>query len=240
MSETIMIIPVTGIGEVTPGCELSDVILNGLSATGQEGSLEDGDVLVVTQKIVSKAEGQIVELDHRNPEAKRELVLSLSKRVLRRRGDLMIVETEHGFVCANAGVDLSNVTEGTAALLPTDPDRSARRLRSAISRTRGISVGVLISDTFGRAWRNGVCDVAIGGAGIKPILDLRGTKDSQGRVLEATEVCIVDELCAAAELVMGKAKGVPAAIIRGCPPEWFGDGSIVADVVRSAEGDLFR
>jgi coenzyme F420-0:L-glutamate ligase/coenzyme F420-1:gamma-L-glutamate ligase len=240
MPDPIVLIPVAGIGEIGVGDDLHDAIIEGLAQLGPEQQVKDGDVLVVTQKIVSKAEGRIVTIDHSDADAKRDLVLSLSKRVLRRRGDLIIVETEHGFVCANAGVDLSNVEDGTAALLPLDPDRSARNLRAGLKRSLGVDVGVLISDTFGRAWRNGVCDVAIGGSGIKPILDLRGSYDANGRLLEATEVCIVDELCAAAELVMGKATGVPVAIIRGCPPAWFGEGSVVADVVRSPEGDLFR
>ncbi len=240
MPNSITLIPVSGIGEVGVGDSLHDAILTGLMALPEDERLRDGDVLVVTQKIVSKAEGRIVAIDHHDPGAKRELVLSLSRRVLRERGELLIVETEHGFVCANAGVDLSNVDEGTAALLPRDPDKSAWRLKNGLARSCGVNVGVLISDTFGRAWRNGVCDVAIGGAGIKAILDLRGTTDANGRMLEATEVCIVDELCAAAELVMGKATGVPVAIVRGCPPSWFGDGSVLGDVVRSPEGDLFR
>jgi len=240
MPSAIMLIPVEGIGEISIGDDLHEGLLTGLNTLPDDQRLRDGDVLVVTQKIVSKAEGRIVYLDHSDSAAKRDLVLSLSKRVLRRRGDLVIVETEHGFVCANAGVDLSNVDDGTAALLPVDPDRSARKLRGALQRSLGVEVGVLISDTFGRAWRNGVCDVAIGGSGIKPILDLRGSYDANGRLLEATEVCIVDELCAAAELVMGKATGVPAAIIRGCPDSWFGEGSVVDHVVRAPEGDLFR
>ncbi len=240
MHNAITLIPVAGIGEVGVGDSLHDAVLTGLQALPEDQRLRDGDVLVVTQKIVSKAEGRIVAIDHHDPKAKKALVLSLSRRILRERGELLIVETEHGFVCANAGVDLSNVDEGTAALLPKDPDKSAWRLKNGLARSCGVNVGVLISDTFGRAWRNGVCDVAIGGAGIKPILDLRGTTDANGRTLEATEVCIVDELCAAAELVMGKATGVPVAIIRGCPSSWFGDGSVVGDVVRAPEGDLFR
>jgi len=168
------------------------------------------------------------------------LVEAESVRVLRRRGDLVISETEHGFVCANAGIDLSNVPEGRAALLPVDPDRSARRIRDALRHRLGVDVAVIVSDTFGRPWRAGVTDVAIGCAGLRPVVDLRGTTDALGRELQVTEVAVVDELAAAAELVMGKASGVPVAVIRGVDPSWFGDGSVVADVVRSPEDDLFR
>ena len=167
-------------------------------------------------------------------------VESESVRVLRRRGSLLITETTHGFICANAGIDLSNVDDGTAALLPIDPDRSARRIRADLRRSLGVEVAVIISDTFGRVWRQGVTDVAIGSAGIVPVLDLRGTEDANGRILEATTVCVVDEITGAADLVMGKATGHPAAIVRGCPTAWFGEGSVVSDVVRSAGDDLFR
>ena len=150
----------------------------------------DHDVVVVTQKVVSKAEGRIVPFDADDPDAKRRLVESESIRVLRRRGDLLITETAHGFVCANAGIDLSNVEAGTAALLPVDPDKSARRIREALAHRLGVTVAVIVSDTFGRTWRNGVTDVAIGIAGIAGVVDLRGTPDATGRVLEATEVCV--------------------------------------------------
>ena len=152
----------------------------------------------------------------------------------------MISETPHGFVCANAGVDLSNVAEGTAALLPEDPDRSARRIRAGLGRALGVDVGVVISDTFGRAWRRGVIDVAIGCAGVAAVLDLKGTPDAGGRELQATEVCVADELAAAAELVMGKDRGVPVAIVRGVPEKWLRDGSVRAEVIRPPDEDLFR
>jgi len=152
----------------------------------------------------------------------------------------MITETTHGFVCANAGIDLSNVEDGTAALLPLDPDRSARRLRADLRRLLGVDIAVIISDTFGRTWRQGVTDIAIGSAGIAPILDLRGTLDANGRELVATEVCVADEITAAADLVMGKASDIPAAIIRGCDQSWFAEGSIGEDVIRSPQDDLFR
>nr|MCS5672082.1 coenzyme F420-0:L-glutamate ligase [Acidimicrobiales bacterium] len=146
----------------------------------------------------------------------------------------------HGFVCANAGIDLSNVEAGRAALLPVDSDRSARRIRDALRHRFGVDVAVVVSDTFGRPWRRGVTDVAIGCAGLRPVVDLRGTTDALGHELQVTEVAIVDEIAAAAELVMGKAYGIPVAVVRGVDPAWFGDGSVVADVVRPPEEDLFR
>ncbi|MCH7790588.1 MAG: coenzyme F420-0:L-glutamate ligase, partial [Acidobacteria bacterium] len=161
-------------------------------------------------------------------------------RILRRRGELLITETTHGFICANAGIDLSNVARGQAALLPQDSDRSARYIRDAVAGRLGLDIGVIVSDTFGRPWRRGVTDVAIGCAGIKPVLDLRGTPDAFGRELMVTEVALVDEIAAAADLVMGKSAGVPVAIVRGGPPEWFGDGSVVGELVRAPQEDLFR
>jgi len=192
----------------------------------------------VTQKVVSKAEDRLVDVD---PElGHKPIVEAESVRVLRRRGDLVIAETSHGFVCANAGVDLSNVPDGRAALLPVDSDRSARRIRDALLHRLGLDVAVIVSDTFGRPWRRGVADVAIGCAGLRPIVDLRGTSDALGRELMVTEVAVVDEIAAAAELVMGKAAGVPVAVVRGVDPSWFGDGSVVEDVVRAPAEDLFR
>ena len=242
MDETgaLTVIPVRGLGEVRSGDDLAADLAGCLGPSIGAGTLQDGDVLVVTQKVVSKAEGRIVALDHADESAKVALVESESVRVLRRRGSLLITETTHGFICANAGIDLSNVEDGTAALLPIDPDRSARRLRADLRRALGVDVGVIISDTFGRVWRQGVPDVAIGSAGIVPVLDLRGTADANGRVLEATTVCLVDEIAGAADLVMGKATGFPAAIVRGCPASWLGAGSVVADVVRGPADDLFR
>lgn len=234
----LVVLPVGGVGELRPGDDLARVLANALTRTG--AGLRDGDVLVVTQKAVSKAEGRLVPLDPGDPGAKERLVESESVRVLRRRGELVISETRHGFVCANAGVDLSNVAEGEAALLPVDPDRSARRLRADLRRHLGVDVGVIVSDTFGRVWRRGVTDVAIGCAGVVAVLDLRGTSDAGGRPLQVTEICLADELAAAAELVMGKDRNVPAAVIRGVPAEWLGDGSVGTDVVRRPDEDLFR
>ena len=235
-TDVLSVLPVRGIGEVLPGTDLGRVIADALAP----GGLLDGDVLVVTQKVVSKAEGRLVELDHADPAAKAALVESESVRVLRRRGDLVISETRHGFVCANAGVDLSNVADGTAALLPEDADLSARRLRAALGHALGVDVGVIVSDTFGRAWRRGVTDVAIGCAGVAAVVDLKGTLDAGGRELVATEVCVADEIAAAAELVMGKDRGIPAAIVRGVPAAWLRPASVRAEIVRPPDEDLFR
>ena len=234
MSRDLQILPVEGIGEVRPGADLSRLIAKAAP------DLADGDVLVVTQKVVSKAEAQLVPLDPRDPESKARIVEGESVRILRRRGELVISETRHGFVCANAGVDLSNVEEGWAALLPEDPDRSARRLRDGVRARMNVEVAVVISDTFGRVWRRGLTDVAIGCAGIRAIVDLRGTADTNGYELQATEVCVVDELAAAAELVMGKSSGICAAVVRGVDPTWLGRGEVVGEVVRAPAEDLFR
>jgi coenzyme F420-0:L-glutamate ligase/coenzyme F420-1:gamma-L-glutamate ligase len=238
---SITVFPLTGIGEITEGADLSQVLAEAMAPARPDApALQDGDVVVVTQKVVSKAEGRLVPVDPADPEAKQRLVEQEAVRILRRRGDLVIVETSHGFVCANAGIDLSNVEEGWAALLPVDSDRSARRIRAGLQRRLGVTVGVVVSDTFGRAWRRGVTDVAIGGAGVAAIIDLRGTTDALGRELVATEICVIDEIAAAAELVMGKDRGVPAAVVRGLPEEWLRTDSSMADVVRPASEDLFR
>jgi coenzyme F420-0:L-glutamate ligase/coenzyme F420-1:gamma-L-glutamate ligase len=240
----LTIFPVTGLGEIHPGDDLAALLADALASPGAPGSdrggLADGDVVVVTQKVVSKAEGRLVRLDEHDPGAKARLVESESVRIVRRRGDLVISETPQGFICANAGVDLSNVAEGTAALLPLDPDRSARRIRSVLQHRCGVSVGVVVSDTFGRAWRNGVTDVAIGIAGVAGVVDLRGTADANGRTLEVTEVCVADELASAAELVMGKDRGVPAAVVRGIDRRWLRDASVATEIVRAPAEDLFR
>jgi coenzyme F420-0:L-glutamate ligase/coenzyme F420-1:gamma-L-glutamate ligase len=152
----------------------------------------------------------------------------------------MITETKHGFVCANAGIDLSNMESGWAALLPADSDRSARRIRDGLKARTGKQVGVIVSDTFGRTWRRGVTDVAIGSAGVAAVVDLRGTEDALGRELQVTEVCVADELAAAAELVMGKSSGIPVAIIRGVDPSWLREGSVKDEIVRPPSEDLFR
>lgn len=239
---SLSIEPIHGIGEVTRGADIAGLIWDAVLAAGL--TLVDRDVLVVTQKIVSKAEGAMADVDSDDPLSHKPLVEAESVRILRRRGDLIISETKHGFVCANAGIDLSNVESGTAALLPDDPDRSARRIRDAILGRHGIDVAVIVSDTFGRTWRRGVTDVAIGSAGIRPVMDLRGTVDAYGRELQVTEVAIVDEIAGAADLVMGKASGVPVAIVRGVPGDAFPPADehhgVLTDLVRSPNEDLFR
>lgn len=235
--EPLSIIPLLGIPEIREGDDLGELIARAAWTAGTP--LHDGDCLVVTQKIVSKAEGRIVPLDHDDTDAKRALVESESVRILRRRGDLIISETTHGFVCANAGIDLSNVEDGTAALLPVDADRSARRIRDALRGVEKVDVGVIVSDTFGRAWRHGLTDVAIGVAGIAAVLDLRGTIDAKGRELQVTEVALADEIASAAELVMGKSTGIAVAIVRGLDPAWFREAS-VRELVRRPQDDLFR
>ena len=229
---------VEGIGEIRPGDQLGDVIVDACSGE-PNGPLADNDVLIVTQKIVSKAEGRLVEIDADDPLSHKVLVEQEARRVVRRRGDLIITETKHGFICANSGIDLSNVERGWAALLPLDSDRSARRIRDIVRARLGVNVGVIVSDTFGRPWRKGLTDVAIGVAGIAGVVDLRGTEDALGRVMQVTEVAVADELASAGELVMGKSNGVPVAVIRGADPSWFRDSS-VEELVRPPAEDLFR
>lgn len=229
---------VEGIGEIVPGMQLGDVIVDACR-NEPNGPLLDHDVLVVTQKIVSKAEGRLVDIDPDDPLSHKALVESEAVRIVRRRGDLIITETRHGFVCANSGIDLSNVQRGQAALLPVDSDRSARRIRDIVKAKLGVNVGVIISDTFGRPWRKGLTDVAIGVAGIAGVLDLRGTPDALGRTMQVTEVAIADELASAAELVMGKSNGVPVGVVRGADSEWFRESSM-DEIVRPPAEDLFR
>jgi coenzyme F420-0:L-glutamate ligase/coenzyme F420-1:gamma-L-glutamate ligase len=229
----LQLIPVEDLPEIGPGADLAELI-------AARAQLIEGDVVVVTQKVVSKAEGRLVAIDPDDPVSHKRLVEEESVRVLRRRGDLIVSETRHGFVCANAGVDLSNVELGLAALLPVDPDRSARRIRDGLRARTGVQAGVIVSDTFGRTWRRGVIDVAIGCAGVAGLVDLRGTKDALGRELQVTEVCVADELAAAAELVMGKARRVPVAIIRGVDRSWLRESSVRGEIVRNYREDLFR
>lgn len=219
-----------GIPEIRPGDDLAALVGD---AVQRAGGLDDGDVVVVAQKAVSKAEGRVEESDDTLA-----LVLREARGVRRIRGDLVIAETEHGFVCASAGVDRSNAPgEGWAVLLPRDPDASARALRAALGERFGVAPAVVVSDSFGRAWRQGTTDVAIGVAGFDPLLRLRGTRDARGRPLENTEIAVADELAAAAELVFGKARGIPAVRIRGVelPP---GDGT-ARSLVMPRERDLF-
>jgi coenzyme F420-0:L-glutamate ligase / coenzyme F420-1:gamma-L-glutamate ligase len=230
---------IEGIPEVRPNDDLAGMIATA-AGQGEDTALADGDVVVVTQKVVSKAENMLVEVDPDDPLSHKPLVEQESVRVLRRRGDLVISETKHGFICANAGIDLSNVDRGQAALLPRDSDKSARRIRDGLRARAGVEVAVIVSDTFGRPWRRGLTDVAIGVSGIQAIVDLRGTEDSRGRVLQVTEVCVADELAGMADLVMGKATGIAAAVVRGVDPAWFGEGNVVREVVRHPSEDLFR
>jgi len=229
---------VSGIGEVKPDDQVGDIVVDACREE-PNGPLLDRDVVVVTQKIVSKAEGRLVAVDPNDPTSHKKLVEEEAVRVLRRRGELMITETKHGFICANSGVDLSNVERGYAALLPLDSDRSARRIRDIIRAKLGVEVGVIVSDTFGRPWRMGLTDVAIGVAGIAGVVDLRGTPDALGRTMQVTEVCVADQLAGAAEMVMGKSSGVPVAIVRGANAEWFREASM-KEIVRPAREDLFR
>jgi coenzyme F420-0:L-glutamate ligase/coenzyme F420-1:gamma-L-glutamate ligase len=239
----LRVVPVLGIPELEEGDDLGAMLAGA-------ASLEDGDVLVVAQKAVSKVEGRVVRLDEIEPSARArelaggqdvrriEVVLRESREVVRSRPPLVIAETRHGFVCASAGVDASNAKgPGTLVLLPLDPDASAQRLRERVRELSGVEVGVIVSDSFGRAWRRGTTDVALGVAGIMALLDLKGTRDSVGYELHATEIAVADEIAGAAELVMGKTDGVPAAIVRGL--SLAGDGS-GADLVMPRERDLFR
>ena len=234
---SLEVLAVTGIPEVRPGDDLAGMIADAAAAGP---GLRHRDCVVVAQKAVSKAEGRLVAVDPEDPLSHKPLVEAESVRVLRRRGDLVISQTRHGFVCANAGVDLSNVERGWAALLPLDCDRSARRLRDGLRARSGAELGVIVSDTFGRPWRRGLTDVAVGCAGVAAVVDLRGASDALGRELKATEVAVADEIAAAADLVMGKASGVPAAVVRGLDPAWFRPGSVAEEVVRPPADDLFR
>ena len=239
----LRVIPVEGVPEVREGDDLAALL-------AAAASFEDGDVLVVAQKVVSKAEGRVVALDGVEPsEAARELagdedprrlevILRESARIVRSRPPLVIAETRHGFVCASAGVDASNAPElDTVVLLPLDPDASASRIRLGLLERTGRTVGVVVSDSFGRAWRQGTTDVAIGVAGLRPLVDLRGVRDVTGYELHATTIAVADEIAGAAELVMGKTSGVPAAILRGL--EAAGAGS-ARELVMPPERDLFR
>ena len=225
---TVQVLPLRNLPEIEAGVDLARLI----SEAGV--ALQEGDIVAVTQKVVSKAEGQLVDA----AEGKDAWVERESRRVLARRGDLVIAETRHGLVCANAGVDASNVPDGFLSLLPEDPDASAQRIRSDLERRVGESLGVVITDTFGRPWRRGLVEVAIGCAGLPALLDLRGTKDQHGRLLETTVLALADEVASAAGLVMGKADGVPAAVVRGVRTE--GPAVPAREMVRPPEEDLFR
>jgi coenzyme F420-0:L-glutamate ligase / coenzyme F420-1:gamma-L-glutamate ligase len=243
----LRVLPLEGIPEVRAGEDVGALVVE---AAERAGGLLEGDVVVVVQKVVSKAEGRTVRLADvepserarelaRDDDARRlEVILGESVRVVRTRPPLVIAETRHGFVCASAGVDSSNAPErDTVVLLPLDPDASARRLRARLGELTGIELGVIVTDSFGRAWRQGTTDVAIGVAGLTPLLDLRGVRDATGYELHATQIAVADEIAGAAELVMGKASQVPAAVVRGL--DVSGDGS-ARELVIPAERDLFR
>ena len=247
MSTEVRVIPLEGIPEIEDGDDLAALLLD---AAGRVGGLADADVLVVAQKAVSKAEGRVVRLDEVEPSARAleladdrdprhvEWILRESAKVVRVRPPLIISETRHGFVCASAGVDASNAKgDGTLVLLPLDPDASAARLREAIRERTGADVGVIVSDSFGRPFRQGTTDVALGVAGLTAMRDLRGVRDRAGYELHATQIAIADELAGAAELVMGKVDGIPAAIVRGLDVRGAGAG---ADIPIEEERDLFR
>ena len=219
---------VAGIGEITDGMDLAAVIAEA------EPDLRDGDVVVVTSKVVSKAEGRLVRTD------REQAIDAESVRVVAERGSTRIVETRHGFVLAAAGVDASNVPAGTVALLPVDPDRSAARIRAGLRRLRGVTVGVVVTDTFGRPWRNGLVDVAIGAAGISALDDHRGRADAHGHTLEMTVTAVADEVASAAELVKGKLGRVPVAVVRGLRYDVDPDGAGARPLVRPADEDMFR
>lgn len=225
----IRVFAIEGIGEVRAGDDLGSLIAH---AAGPD-LLADGDVIVIAQKVVSKAEGRVVPGRDRRAAALQE-----SARTLRRLGDMIISETRHGFVCANAGVDASNVEGDNVVLLPLDPDLSARGIRARIRHLTGKDVAVIVSDTFGRAWRLGQTNVAIGLAGIEPFVDYRGTTDAQGRELSATRICSADELAGAAELLMQKTTGLCAVVVRGAPLS-YGRGA-ATQIARPPAEDLFR
>jgi coenzyme F420-0:L-glutamate ligase/coenzyme F420-1:gamma-L-glutamate ligase len=246
----IQIFPLPGLPEITPGDDLARLIVE--AARAADFVVAAGDIFVVAQKVVSKAEGRIVALDSILPSGRAgewarewgkdarviELVLRESKRIVRMAQGVIVAETQQGFVCANAGVDVSNAEAGTAILLPLDPDASARSLRQRLEESFAVPLGVIIADTFGRPWREGLVNVALGVAGIAPLLDYRGKTDAGGKTLQATLIAVADELASAAELVMGKADGVPVAIVKGAQlAARTGSGR---DLIRPAERDLFR
>jgi len=245
----ITITGVTGLPEIESGHDVGALIVG--ATRGATLEVLDRDIFIIAQKIVSKAEGRVVRLDSIEPSPRArewaeaydkdprmvEGVLRESKRIVRMERGVLIAETEHGFVCANAGVDASNVEEGTALLLPEDPDASARRIRETLGASFGVNVAVIVSDTFGRPWREGLVNVAIGVSGIAPLIDYRGQKDSHGNALRVTVIAIADELTSAAELVMRKSAGIPVAIIRGFDFEESEASSRA--LIRAQELDLF-
>jgi coenzyme F420-0:L-glutamate ligase / coenzyme F420-1:gamma-L-glutamate ligase len=240
----LRVIPIRGIPELEAGDDLAELLVDAAP------EFEDDDVLVVAQKAVSKVEGRVIdlagieaseqarELAASTDPRRLEVILSESREIVRARPPLVIAETRHGFVCASAGVDASNAKgPDTLVLLPLDPDASAERLRDGIRELTGVDVGVVVSDSFGRAWRTGTTDVALGVAGLTAVVDLDGQRDSTGYELHATQIAVADEIAGAAQLVMGKLDGIPAAIVRGLRVRGDGRGS---DLLMPRERDLFR
>jgi coenzyme F420-0:L-glutamate ligase/coenzyme F420-1:gamma-L-glutamate ligase len=255
VADRLEAVAIDGLGEIVPGDDLPSLIADALAAVPGIPPLRDDDVLVVTQKVVSKAEGAIVDLTTIDPRpeaveyARRfdrdprqvELVLREAKRVVRKANGVVITETPHGFICANGGIDASNVgprSGDIVTLLPRDPDASADRIRSAVRARLDHDVPVIVSDSFGRPWRFGIVDVAIGVSGLLPLDDLRGTPDADGRVMKSTVRAVADEIASAAELALGKAARRPIALVRGAAFR-RGEGRI-KDVLMPAEMDLFR
>ena len=247
MSGELRVIPLRGLPELEDGDDLGTLLVE---AAARAGGLEHADVLVVAQKAVSKVEGRVVQLETIEPSERAreiagdldprrlEVILREAREVVRVRPPLVIAETRHGFVCASAGVDASNARgPDTLVLLPADPDASADRLRAAVGEHTGVEVGVIVSDSFGRAWRRGTTDVALGVSGIAALVDLTGQPDAAGYELHATEIAVADQIAGAAQLVMGKTDGIPAAIVRGLDVRGDGRGS---DLVMPRERDLFR
>ncbi len=247
----IQIIPIKVSGDVRRPDELDSIVLKAVKQNRQE--IRDGDILVIAQKVVSKAEGRTVSLanvkpskdavrmakEHGKDPRVMELILKESAQVLRAQNGIIVSETKHGFVCANAGVDQSNIRGDAAVLLPVDPDRSASQLRDAIKKKAGREAAIIITDTFGRPFRNGQTNMAIGVAGINPIRSYIGSRDMYGRKLRVTEIAVADEMASAAELAMGKADGVPVAIVRGYKFEKAAKSS-TRPLIRPKERDLFR
>ena len=244
----VSIVALEGVPEIVLGDDLAAILAE---AARRSGGLREADVVVVAQKAVSKAEGRVVRLQDVEPSARAhelagpdgdarqvEVILGEAVRVVRSRPPLVIAETRHGLICGSAGVDASNApAAGTVVLLPVDPDRSAAALRERLHELEGVDVGVIVSDSFGRPWRAGTTDVAIGAAGVTALLDLRGQRDRTGYELHATMIAIADEIAGAAELVLGKLTGIPAAIVRGLDVRGDGSGR---DLVIPPERDLFR
>jgi coenzyme F420-0:L-glutamate ligase/coenzyme F420-1:gamma-L-glutamate ligase len=250
MASTLQVIGIEGLPEIQPGDDLVGLLLQAVADMGL--TLQSRDVLVMAQKIVSKSEGRLVDLHHVEPSAFAltiasetgkdarlvEVILRETKRIVRMDHGVLITETHHGFVCANAGVDQSNVPGQWVSLLPVDPDASAARLRQQLKERADVDLAVIISDTFGRPWREGLTEVAVGVAGLNPLVDYRGMQDRHGYTLHATVIAIADELAGAASLVFGKTQGVPAALIRGF--EYAIEDGSAKMLIRRADKDLFR